>query len=306
MASNSPLLSYWHPDITYDFTLRIGESDYSTDLVKVEIRSGVNLPYQHIFLDIFMDPRDILSEQLFGQQPLKLIIRLKGKETVGFGDDINFDLIYINAEGEYAPAQQSYLTDQWERSIVRLKTICSKPYQTMSSMVNEVYFNSTPYNIITNLINNNTDAELKYDPTGQSNLTIDQLLIPPTTIYGVVKYLNRTYGVFNGPLGFHCSFDNKVKVQNLASKVKDAQKFTLYLLATDRQNEEDIYKGNDTKDTSFFYTKSAVSSAYQGNSVFSTAAPIRKYIVKPSNTLYQNIDINTESFAKKYGIIVKN
>ena len=306
MASNSPLLSYWHPDVTYDFTLRIGENDYSTDLVRVEIRSAVNLPYQHIFLDIYMDPRDILSEELFGQQPLKLIIRLKGKEPGGFGDDIEFDLMYINTEGEFAPAQQSYLTDQWERSIVRLKTVCSKPYQTMSKMVNNIYFNATPNTIISDLINNNTNAKLNYDPMGQSSLAIDQLLIPPTTIYRVVKYLNRTYGVFDGPLGFHCSFDNKVKVQNLSTKVRNAQKFTLYLIATDRENEDDVYKGNDDGETSFFYTKSAVSNAYQGNSIFAAAAPTRRYIVKPRNTLYQRIDVNLQSFSKKYGVIERN
>lgn len=304
MASNTPLLSYWHPDITYDFTLRIGENDYSADLVRVEIRSAVTLPYQHVLLDIYMDSRDILSEELFGQQPLKLIIELKGKEPGGYANDINFDLMYINIEGEFAPSQQSYLTDQWERSIVRLKTVCSKPYQTMSKMVNNIYFNSTPHTIITDLIGNT--AEVNYDPLGQSKLAIDQLLIPPTTIYRVVKYLNQTYGVFDGPLGFHCSYDNKVKVQNLTSKIKSAQKFTLYLIATDRKNEEDVYKGNDDEETSFFYTKSAVNSAYQGNSIFAAAAPTRRYIVKPSNSLYQNIDINLESFAKKYGVIEKN
>jgi len=305
MASNSPLISHWHADITYDFTLRIGENDYSTDLVRVEIRSAVNLPYQHILLDIYMDPRDILSEELFGQQPLKLIIRLKGKEVEGYADNVEFDLMYINTESEFVPAQQSYITDQLERSLVRLNTVISKPYQTMSKMVNNIYFNSTPNSIISDLIGNT--AELNYDTLGRSSLAIDQLLIPPTTIYRVVTYLDQTYGIFDGALGFHCSFDNKVKVQNLTTKVRDAQTFTLYLLATDRKNNEsDVFKDRDENEVVFFYTKSAVGSAYQGNSIFAAEAPIRKYIVKPRNTLYQNIDINLESFAKKYGIIEKN
>jgi hypothetical protein len=305
MASKSPLLSHWHPDTLYDFTLRIGESDYSTDLIRVEIRSAVSLPYQHIFLDIYMDPRDILSKEFFGQQPLKLIVRLKGKEPSGYGNDIEFDLMYINTEGEFAPAQQSYMTDQWERSIVRLKTVCSKPYQTMSKMVNNIYFNATPNTIISDLISNT--AELNYDTLGRSKLAIDQLLIPPTTIYRVVKYLDRTYGVFDGTLGFHCSFDNKVKVQNLTTKVRDAQTFTLYLLATDRKdNEKDVFKDRDENEAVFFYTTSAVNSAYQGNSIFAASAPTRRYIVKPRNTLYKNIDINLQSFSKKYGVIEKN
>lgn len=299
--ASTPLISYWHLDITYDFTLRVGENDYSTDLTRVEIRSSVTLPYQHIFLDVFMDPRDILSEQLFGQQPIKLIIRLKGKQPETL-EEIVFDLMYIDTEGSYAPAQKSYLSDQVERSIVRFKTICSEPYKTMTTMVNKVYFNSTPTTIIGDLINSYTKGILNYDDMGQSKLAIDQLLIPPTTIYGVVQYLDRTYGVFNGPLGFHCSFDNKVKVQNLSYKPKSAQKFTLYLIATDRDNS-DIFENDDP---AFFYTKTAVTSSYKGNSIFSVSAPTRRYIVKPKDTLFRNIDINLQSFSKKYGVIEKN
>lgn len=299
--STTPLISYWHPDITYDFTLKIGENDYSTDLVKVEIRSAVTIPYQHIFLDVFMDPRDILSEQLFGQQDIKLIVRLKGKQPETL-EEIVFDLMYISTEGAFAPAQRSYLSDQWERSIVTFETICSKPYQTMTTMVNNVYFNATPSSIITDLVNENTDAELNYDTVGQSELSIDQLLVPPTTIYRVVKYLNRTYGVFDGPLGFHCSFDNKVKVQNLSGKTRSAQKFSLYLIATDEDNK-DIFENDDP---SFFYTKSAITNTYGANTVFATVAPTKRYIVKPRNTLYQNIDINLSEFAKSRGVIERN
>ena len=68
-TSTTPLLSEWHPDVTYDFTLRIGELDVSTDLVRVEIRSAVTTPYPNIYLDVFMDADDLLAEQLFGQQP---------------------------------------------------------------------------------------------------------------------------------------------------------------------------------------------------------------------------------------------
>jgi len=300
-SSSTPLISNWHQDVTYDFTLRIGELDYSTDLIGVEIRSTVTIPYQNIMLDVLMDSRHILTESLFGHQPIKLIIRLQGKEP-GVLEKIDFDLMYINTEAGFAPAQKNFMGDQWERSLVRFRTIPSKPYQTMTKMVNGIYFNSTPTTIIGDLINSNTDAKLDYDALGQSKLAIDQFLIPPTTIYGVVSYLDRTYGVFNGALSFHCSFDNKVKVQNLSTKARSAQKFSLYLLSTDDDNK-DIYK---SESPSLFYTRSAVESIYQGNSVFAVVAPTIKYIVKPNNTLYKNIDINMQSFSKNYGIIERN
>ena len=166
--SSTPLISYWHPNVTYDFSLRIGDKDYSTDLVRVEIRSAVTTPYQHIFLDIYMDPRDVLSEQFFGQQDMKLIIRLKGKVPESL-EEVEFNLMYIDTEADYAPAQRSYITDQWERSVTRFKTVCIEPYKTMSTMVNKVFHNTTAAGIIQDIVGN-TSATLELDSNDQSSL----------------------------------------------------------------------------------------------------------------------------------------
>ncbi len=300
--SSTPLISSWHPDVTYDFTLRVGEQDYSTDLVRVEIRSTVNTPYQHIFLDIFMDPRDVLSEQLFGQQEMKLIIRLKGKLPEGAEPQVEFNLMYIDTEADYAPAQRSYISDQWERSITRFKTVCIEPYKTMSTMVNAVYLNETPANIIRDLISN-TSATIDYDPIDQSKLVIDQLIVPPTTLYNVINYIDRTYGVFNGAMGLHTTFDNKIKIQNLSKKTRLAQEISLYLVATDNPDSNKVF---ESEDPIVFYSRKAVTNSYKGNAVFSVQAPSIVYITKPRNQLSATIDIDLESFAKQYGVIEPN
>ena len=299
--STTPLISFWHLNVTYDFTLRIGKEEYSTDLVKVEIRTSINTPYPNIILDVFIDPRDLLVDSLFGQQPIKFIIRLKGKEATTI-EEIVFDLMYLKIEGQYYPAQQSFLTDQEERSVVSFSTVPINAYKTMSTIVNSIYYNSTPKDIIEDLISKNTKAETIYDQRGQSKLGIDQLIIPPSTIYQVVNYLDRTYGIFDGPLGFYCTFDNKVKLINLARKVDSAQRFTVYLIATDRDNK-DIF---DRDDPNFFYSKQAVENTYNGNAVMSVKAPTIRYITKPRDTLFKNIDIYLPSFIKNYGVIEKN
>lgn len=302
--SSTPLISKWHPDMLYDFILRIGEKDYSTDLVRVEIRSTINTPYQHIFLDIFIDSREILINDLFGQQPIKLVIKLIGKEKGGYAPDLNFDLMFIDVEGDYAPSEQSFETDQEERTVTRFKTVCLSSYQTMSTMVNEIYFNKKPYDIISNLISKYTFADLKYDTEGRSSLAIDQFLIPPTTIYNVIKYLDRTYGIFEGPVAIHTSYDNKLMIQNLNKKPNKAQLFTLYLLATNKSAPNEALTPKQAAKT--FYTKDAVINSYKGNAVFTIQAPSIKYLVKPRNELIRTIDINLEEFSKKYGIIEKN
>jgi len=300
--SSTPLISEWHPDVTYDFSLRIGEEDYSTDLVRVQLQSSITTPYQHIILDVFMDPRDILKDSLFGQQPIKLIIKMIGKERSGFAADVEFDLMYINTTAEYAPVQQNYQSDQKERSVTRFKTVCTNAYATMSTMVNKIYFNKTPYDIISDIINTYTFAELNYDSMGRSTLAIDQLLIPPTTVYNVISYLDRTYGIFNGPVAIHTTYDNKVKIQNLNKKANMAQIITLYLTATD-SDQKDVFESDDP---TVFYSQEAVESTYKGNSVFSVESPSIKYIVKPSNALSKIHTVDLAEIAKSYGVMEKN
>jgi hypothetical protein len=300
-SSSTPLISEWHPDVTYDFTFRIGEHDYSTDLIKVEIRSSITMPYQHILLDVYMDPRDILQDSLFGQQPIKLIIRLKGKDASGFGDDVEFDLMYIDVDADYHPTQQVYMTDQIERSVTRLKAVGIKPYHTMSKMFNKIYLNKKPYEIISDLVGN-TDATLEYDTGGRSKLAIDQLLVPPTTLYNVINYIDRTYGIFDGPMAVHTTFDNKIQVQNLNKKVNMEQLITLYLIATDR-DESEVFESEDPR---VFYSDRPVQSTYKGNAVFSVEAPTIRYIVKPRDTLSQTIEVYLAGTAQSYGVIEKN
>jgi len=300
-ASTTPLLTEWHPDVTYDFVLRIGEDDYSTDLINVEIKTSITQPYQHIILDVRMNVDDILENTLFGQNEIKLIIKLIGTDKNRFADDIVFELMYIDTLTEYSPVQQASETDQVERKVTRFKTVCINAYQSMSTMVNKIYFNKKPDEIITDLVKA-TSAELEYDTVGKSSLNIDQLLIPPTTFYNVINYLDKTYGLFKGPMAVHATHDNKIKVQNLNKKPNMAQMITLYLIATDK-NEKEIF---ESEDASVFYTRDAVASSYKGNAVFSVQAPTIKYIVKPRDALSKTHDISLVGEIQKYGVIEKN
>lgn len=301
--TSTALVTPWHPELTYEFIVRIGDHDYSTDLVKLEIRSTINTPYQYFILDIFMDPKDILLNDVFGQQKIKLTIRSIGKTPENYANDLVFDLMSINVNADYKPMQQHTARDQKERTITTFKAICIKSYQTMSTMVNEIYFNKTPYDIISSLIEKYTDANLKYDSDGRSKLIIDQLLIPPTTIYNILKYLDKTYGIFNGPVAIHTSYDNKLLIQNLNTRLRQTQTFTLHLLATDKIENEAFNPKDPAKE---FYSRKASNNAYKGNSVFTVQAPRVKYIVKPSNELSRIHDIDLNEFSKSYGVIEKN
>lgn len=297
----TPLLKSWSPDVTYDFDLRIDDKDYSNDLVGVRIRSSTNTPYQNISLDLFLDATDLITEEIYGQTPIKLVIRLMAQVAWSQTPQIEFDLLFLNISSDFTPQRAHDSNDQKERVAVRFETISRPSYTTMTTQVNGLYFGKKPHEIINDVLSK-TDAEIEYDTNGRSSLPIDQFLIPPSTLYRTIHYLDRTYGIFNGVLGFHCSFDNIIKVQNLTKKMSDSQVLTLHQLATNTDQSKILQETDPTK----FYTKVPVEAFNRANSVFSVLAPTNRYVVKPKNQLYKTISINTKDQAINYGLISKN
>jgi prophage tail gpP-like protein len=73
MASKNRL-NYWTPDITYRVELIIDGKSYTQELVRLKIRSSMEIPYQSVDLYLSVDPGDIIQNQLFGQNSITLQI----------------------------------------------------------------------------------------------------------------------------------------------------------------------------------------------------------------------------------------
>jgi len=297
----TPYLKSWTPSTTYEFDLRIGNKDYSNDMYKLSIKSSTTTPYQNFEIELFLDPNDLITQEIYGQTPIKLTVTLKG-ETISSEEQVKFDLMFAETETAYHMQRASQQTDQIERVPITLSTISRPSFTTMSKIVNNVYFGTTPEAIVRNVTTQASGATLEYDTNGKNPLLIDQFLIPPSTLYRTIKYLDRTYGVFHGMLGLHCSFDNIIKVQNLSKKTQSSQAFTVYSLATNIDQQKIL----ESEDPTVFYTRIPIKVMNRGNSIFSAISPTVRYITKPKNQLSHTIDIDTESFAQTYGIISKN
>jgi hypothetical protein len=294
------LLKSWTPNISYEFELRINDQDYSNDLVSLTIRSAVNTPYQNISLDLFLDSSDLLTEEIYGQTPIKLVVTLLGE--LGWPQQrVEFDLLFLNINTDYSTQRTHEAFDQKERVAVSFETISRPSYQSMTTLVNGLYFGKTPEDIVNDVLSK-TNADVEYDTNGKSGLVIDQFLIPPSTVYRTVHYLDKIYGIFNGVLGFHCSFDNRIRVQNLSKQVIASQALTIHQLATNSDQSKIL----EATDPSQFYTKVPIKVFNRSNSIFSVLAPTNRYVVKPRNQLFKIIDINTEEQAKSFGLISKN
>ena len=295
------------PSTGYDIRLKIKDLDYSNDLRSVRLVSTVATAYQIITLTMSLDPNDVILQDVMANEPMKLSIKLIGRsQEKAPQEDVQLELQYITSDSKATSTKSQITTGtQKDRTPINIIAICRKPFKTMTSKVNGVFKQKNPRQIIQQL-SQSAGAELIYDTDSENTEMIDQIVIPPTTLYKTIKLLDNNYGLFDGAsnLGF-CQYDNKIYVQNLTARMNKDQTFTIYQLAGDSANNPDIIKKCD--DGKNFYTYGSLSNNYSGASKISSVSPNVNYVVKPRNSFYKVIKkkIDTDFFTK-YGAISKN
>lgn len=297
------------PTRGYDVKLMIKNLDYSNDLRSVRIVSAINTAYQIIQLTLSLDPNDIILADVMGKEPLKLLIKLLDRDVTKLPkEDIELELQYVTSDNKASPksqmSEESSQGSNKERNPIEILTVCRKPFKTMTTMVNDIFMEKTPRKILEELISN-AGAELKYDDDGENKEAIDQIIIPPNTLYKTIRYLDDNFGLFDGAcnLGF-CQYTNKVYIQNLTAKMNKSQAFTIYQLAGDSPNNKKIIDmcGNGKK----FYTYGTLENKYTGSAILAAKAKIINHIVKPKDKLYRVIKQNYNDVCSKFGAIFKN
>ena len=290
----------------YDIQLRIKDQDYSADIFQVRIASSIFTAYQIVSMSIFLDPEDIILKNMFGKDPLTLEIRLLGQS--GFqSDNIVLELMYISSDIQ-VPMQVSgknaSMGTMKERVTYSILCVARKPFKTMTSFVNDVYVNNTVQEIIQDLCSK-VGATLIMDNENVNEDKIDQVLIPPTTLYKTIQYLDTTFGIYNGLSNFggFCQYDNKVYLMNLTSRMKKAQTFTIYQLAASGHDNKIVDRVVDNKT---FYTYEPIVTDYAGNAKFAREAKQIVHVVKPTDQLFHNIEQNLDEISEEYGLISKS
>lgn len=307
---------FWSPTRTYEFEVKIEDLDLTPDLYKISILSSIQVPYQTVILELFISPSDVIIEKLYGQEPIKLSVRFIGDVAENFAlEMIKMDLLPITTEIDVpmydSMGPEVFTAGYKERKPFTVTAVARQPYKIMNTVVNDVYYGSTVHTAISGLVSKygTNLTTLNYDINNRNGDILDQILIPPTTMYQAIKYLNRTIGIFNGIPAIYCSSDTArpeksiINIKNITKKISSSHKFTIWQLATGTNNRDVIERAGDGK---VYYTLTPLKTSYSGSSTFAAIAPTIRYIAKPKDTLFKQFDINLESFSKKYGIISKS
>lgn len=304
------------PNRTYDVQVKIKNLDYTNDIIRVIFDSSLSTAYQVVSIIMSIDPNDVIVEEIFGGAPIKLSITLH-REQVYPGPRIDVELMYVSSHFKLTEKDEMSKTSQKDRTPLTIVTVVRSAYKTMNSLVNKVFIGTNLSSIISSLASD-VGASVTYDTVGQNTESIDQVCIPPTTFYKVIKehtrndpdvfdgYLDQRFGLFDGVPGVFCQYDNKVYIKNLTAKLKKDQTFTVYELASmnDYRETERIMK--ESLDGKVFYTYNTIDTDYSGNAKFAKLATTMNHIVSPNDSITSTITQQLETVAKNHSLVYLN
>lgn len=289
------------PGRSFEISLKIKNKDYSNDLTKCQIICSVNAIYDVIRLELFIDPHDIITE-ISGEDPLKLSITPIGNVLGDRQEKLDLELMYISSAYKIPIKPMIYKPFQVDRVPFMITCVPRKPFKTMNTMVNDIYIGNTIQEIIQDLVSKtNTNATLNIDTDNLNNNQIDQVLIPPKTLAKSIKYLNETFGIYSGIFNYSCKYDNTVEILNLTKRITQESTFIIYQLSSDDEDNIKFLKESLEK-PNVYYTYDLINISYGGNMKAALLSKNLKHIVKPSDTLYYEIDHDLETLAENYGL----
>ena len=307
--------AYYQQNRLYQLIVKIKNLDYTNDLISIDFISSLSTAYQVVDLTFSIDPNDVIIEEIFGGEPIKLAIILQ-REEVFPGPRLDIELMYVKSDFMMTGKTEASSIGQMsikDRTPLKITTVARKSFTTMTTLVNDVFIGTNMRTVLTSLASD-VGATLKFDSDGENKEVIDQVCIPPTTFYKIIKEYDRTnldnfdgfldqrFGLFTGTPGVFCQYDNTVHIKNLTSKLKKSQAFTVYQLSSGESSkiQEKIFdecsKGNT------FYTYDTIITDYSGNAKFAELATDINHIIKPSNLLASLITQDLETVAKTYSL----
>lgn len=315
MAGTQERDTYWSPSRNYELTCKVGKFDLTNDLIQMNIVTSVETPYRTFVLDFFLDPDDMVLEKIYGQKPIQLSIKIFGPQESIPQEIIQTNLMALGSKYDLLMKDSEPQIPDKIRSSIRVRAVPVEAYRAMTSYVNGIYFGSNLRSIATDLASQ-CGAQLLMDGLKENVTAYDQILVPPSPLYKALKYLDRTFGFFNGLAGIY-GFSTKVQrtsnsgiVADIKSRIyitnmSESKKFsnlTITQLSTDNPNQDKLVNSFDGKT---FYTYNPVETEYVGNTIFSMYGSKMKHIVKPRDELSRTIEINTKDFANEFGITTK-
>jgi len=298
---------------SYNIKLFIGTDDYSLDLLSVRILNSLSTAYPSVFLTVLVDPTLVIEKDIFGTSKLEMKIQLLGQNKLpNIIEEINLDLLYIKSDTMAIQKVASNTAQEQTKVPFSIITVCRKPWITMNTTVNAVLQGVQMSQILSGLAAD-VQALLVLDNESLNQEVIDQVVIPPTILYNIIKefkdpndpydgYLDQRFGIFKGVPGVFCSFDNTIYIKNLSARMVQAPTFLLYHLPAGKDTTKDVIEKSLLDEPRIYYTFENIMMNYAGNAKLASLSSTVRHITKPAKALSSINEIDMDDNTQRYGL----
>lgn len=292
----------WIPSQGYDLEVSIAGRDYTKELESCVISYSLSTYYPIINLTLHVKLSDLITYKLYGQDHLKLTIRVLGADKSGTPahEDVVYSLLILNSDFDMPMTEILDGDDtktQPERTKINFITVPRDSFKIMSTVVNKIYLADTMKNIVQDLITT-AGGTPKIDTNNIQLDTLDQIVCPPKSLIYTLRSLDNIYSIHNGSTTIFCDQEKYVYVKNLAYRINSTEAFIINQLSTNVDEEQTIEEDSIKS----YMTYSPISTEYDANAKIAVIAKENNFIIKPKDSLYYIYTANASTWAEKYGL----
>jgi len=286
-----------------------GDVDLSQNLMGVSIISSINAPYQTVVTSFIVDSKLLVRKDLFGKNDMLLEIQLMTEGVVPT-EHIKLELITIRQDAPISMKSQTDLGLQ-VKDMLTVVNVVKKPYLQMSIPVNKLFdesYRNTPIEMVESIVNDFLpDMHVEINDGNSNTEKIFQFIVHPMNFMDAIRYIDGSdkdtiekfgpgVSIFNGPMFFTNRFEidgtDTFCMWDLGNKMSEESEYKIYQLANGG-NDDDIMEKAGVEDN-VFYTVNDINHIYRGNQDIIANTYINKFTSKPSDNLYDIIEISMD------------
>lgn len=278
--------------------------DYTQEVRKINIHANLGSCFHLFELEVAIDPKEVTTEQLYGQQDcnLDLILMTENESPV---ETSTFELIPIKITHDIVGKDDEERTDPSTSSSMFIKCVPKEPWVTyVMTTVNKTYdetVKKTPLELIQDLHDEffkGKQIEIIEDQKNEE--PVRQFNFHSAGYLAAIKSLDELYGIYKAKrFSFWHYDDKKLVVSNLKANMEKSKIYTVHFLAQgkeDSQIMEECSSGNEN-----FFTYNKIKELNPGQTdVASGGGFIHKIMKQPFDKLTEFKEIKLDEVVKKF------
>ena len=274
----------------------------SVNMIVNKLSSSNNSPIENIVENIpFLDSITNGFQSIFGSSDKWNVNSLPSSSIVA-GDDPLFDIGGNVTDFEITDFI-SFLGNFDRNSPFMQKPVIDAIRNLNRGNRNEPQYNNdgsyTPVHLVNKLfdrfITSNVQKNIKM--SNINSVGLENVVIPPRSFIGAIRYINDRYGLYKGPLFVYHSLENKFNMWDLSTVNNYEKDYTVEFLSSGENDKSTINRSGEGDN--HFYTYYPLHVKNKTNaSIMSTGY---EHIVSksPRNKLFKNIILNVEDVLDK-------